>query len=145
MSGFVAKIKEMLVGENARLGVPIPKATKNSVAPKMTDRELLKLESKLGSMLFGKVPEGNRREFFCLDESTWIWHEEWRDEKGVNRQSTTRYEVRPNGILKVTEGPRYLFIEGEELDNFDKATRLYYERTSREIYKRDPKTGLKFA
>ena len=36
---------------------------------KLTERELLQLESEIGSKLFGDVPTGHRREFFCLDET----------------------------------------------------------------------------
>ena len=137
------KIFSLIVGdENQTNHLRVPK---NHHTPKLTERDLLRQESKIGSGLFGPVPKGRRREFFCLDESTWIWHEEWKDEKGVDRQSTVRYEVHPNGILKVTDGPRYQFIEGEELDNLMKATTLYYERVAREVYSRDPQTGAKLA
>lgn len=145
MNVFSKKVVKMFAGDDVRAPFHIKRAPKQVVAPKVTDRDLLRLESKIGATLFGPVAKGHRREFFCLDESTWIWHEEWKDEKGVERQSTVRYELHPNGILKVTEGPRYTFIEGDELDNFVEATRLYYERTAREIYKRDPQTGIKFA
>lgn len=136
------KITTLIVGDDSQLRMP--KTTKAPVR-KPTERDLLRQESKIGATLFGDIPKGHRREFFCLDESTWIWHEEWRDDKGVERQSTTRYEVHPNGILKVTEGPRYQFIEGDELDNLVAATKLYYEKVARDIYSRDPKTGLKLA
>lgn len=136
MSTILRKIAHLIIGDDAQIGV-----RPSNVAPtqKITDRDLLRLESKIGATLFGEVPKGHRREFFCLDESTWIWHEEWKDEKGVERQMSVRYEIHPNGILKVSEGPRYQFIEGDELNNFVEATRLYYEQTSREIYKREPK------
>lgn len=135
----------MIVGDDVHAPLHFKRSLKQSVPPKITDRDLLRLESKIGATLFGPTAKGHRREFFCLDESTWIWHEEWKDEKGVDRQSTVRYEIHPNGILKVTEGPRYAFIEGDELDNFAEATRLYYERAAREIYNRDPQTGARFA
>lgn len=143
MSGFIGAVKRMLVGDDAISGRG--KKMNGSVGSRATGRELLRQESKIGATLFGPVPKGHIREFFCLDESTWIWHEEWKDEKGIERQSTVRYEVNTNGVLKVTEGPRYQYIEGDELRNFAEATRLYYEQTSRQIYKRDPRTGLKFA
>jgi hypothetical protein len=118
---------------------------KNRSFKKVTERELLNLESRIGSQLFGPIPKGHRREFFCLDASTWIWHEEWTDEKGRPQQTTTRYEVNANGILKVQEGARYQYIEGQELENLVVATRLYYEQVARDVYKRDPQTGVKFA
>lgn len=143
MHTVLQKIAKLIVGDDVRIAAP--KSSTSASSPKLTDRDFLRLESKIGATLFGAVPKNRRREFFCLDESTWIWHEEWKDEKGVERQSTVRYEVHSNGILKVSDGPRYQFIEGEELKNFAEATRVYYEQTAKQIYKRDPKTGLKFA
>ena len=142
MSSVLQKITNLITGGD----VQMPSVKQSSHVPaKITERDLLKQESKIGAELFGPMPKGRRREFFCLDESTWIWHEEWRDEKGVDKQSTVRYEVHTNGILKITDGPRYKFIEGDELKNFAEATRIYYERTAREIYERDPLTGAKLA
>ena len=59
--------------------------------------------------------------------------------------STTRYEIHDQGILKVQEGSRYSYLEGQELQNLDMAIRLYYERVAREIYKIDPDTGRPLA
>ena len=143
MTGFIKTVKSLIVGNEIQSAKE--RETSRLITSDITDRELLREESKVGATLFGPIPEGRQREFFCLDESTWIWHEEWRDEKGVERQTTIRYEVHPNGIMKVSDGPRFQFIEGAELENFAQATRLYYEETAKRIYKRDPKTGLMFA
>ena len=116
---------------------------KNRPFKKLTERDLLRLESEIGATLFGPIPAGHRREFFCLDATTWIWYEEWTDEKGTLQQATTRYEVHDKGILKVQEGSRYQFIEGEELSHLAVAVRLYYEQVARNVYKRDPQTGKK--
>lgn len=107
----------------------------------MTERQLIELENELGRELFGPIPDGHRRDFFCLDEHTWVWHEEWTDADNRPQVATTRYEVQPNGILKVQSGRVYKYIEGEELKNLTVAVRLYYERTMRDIYKLDPVTG----
>src|SRR6476659_5190640 len=105
MSKMIQKVLSLIIGDESQANsMSMPKG---HAAPKLTERDLLRRESKIGADLFGPIPKGHRREFFCLDESTWIWHEEWKDEKGVERQTTTRYEVHPNGILKVTDGPRY--------------------------------------
>lgn len=143
MNSILKKMVTLIVGDDTQAFAK--KQPSKTSKTKLTDRDLLRQESKIGATLFGPVPKGRSREFFCLDESTWIWHEEWRDEKGVERQSTVRYELHPNGILKVSDGPRYQFIEGDELKNFAEATRLYYEQTSRQVYGRDPRTGVKFA
>ena len=46
-------------------------------------------------------------------------------------------------MLKVQEGARYSYLEGEELQNFGLAVRLYYEQVTRQVYRRDPATGQK--
>jgi hypothetical protein len=74
-----------------------------------------------------------------------MWHEEWIDAAGKRQQSTIRYEVDDKGILKVSEGARYDYLEGEELDNLTMAIQMYYERVMREIYNRDPQTGQKLS
>ncbi len=108
----------------------------------LTERDLIRVESEIGRELFGAVPVGHRREFFCLDKHTWVWHEEWKNAvTGKPHILTTRYEVHPNGILKVQEGQPYSFVEGQELQHLTTATHLYYERVTREVYKRDPSTG----
>lgn len=106
-----------------------------------TRRELIQRESEIGGQLFGAVPEGHRRQFFNLDQSTWIWYEEWTDEKGELKSMTTRYEVHPDGVLKVQDNAPYYYIEGQELVNLTMAIRAYYERVSREVYHVDPLTA----
>jgi len=88
-------------------------------------RALLRQEAKMGGQLFGAVPANHRREFFCLDEHTWVWHEEWKDVEGVTQALTTRYDIRPNGIVKSQGSNAYQMVEGDELRNFYLATLLY--------------------
>lgn len=109
---------------------------------KLTTRELIRMESQIGAKLFGPIPKGHRREFFCLDEHTWIWHEEWTDAQ-TKRQIvvTTRYEIRGDSIVKVQDTQPYQRVEGEELRNLVFAMQLYYEEVARGIYHYDPKTG----
>lgn len=110
-------------------------------APKqVTERDLIKRESAIGAELFGPVAPGHRREFFCFDADTWIWYEEWLDEKRQMRSTTVRYEVQEKGVLKVQEGARYSYLEGQELQNFMSAIQLYYSRVAREVYNTEPKT-----
>lgn len=142
MKQFLQKVTNLVVGDPSSVSFKLPK---NRPLKQLTERELLRLESQVGSTVFGPVPVGHRREFFCFDEKTWIWYEEWTDEKGVRRETTTRYEVHDKGILKVQEGARYSYIEGKELENLMMATRIYYEKVAREVYNRDPQTGQKFA
>jgi hypothetical protein len=119
---------------------------KNRPLKRLTERELIQRESEIGAKLFGAIPAGHRREFFCLDERTWIWHEEGKNPKtGKFTQQTIRYEIQAGGILKVQGGARYSFVEGVELNNLAAAAGLYYEQVARTVYNRDPKTGLKVA
>src|SRR5690242_236302 len=80
-------------------------------------RNLIRHEAKIGGQLFGPVPEGGRREFFCLNPYTWIWHEEWLDKQGERQIRTTRYDVRPNDILKAQDGQHYQSISLDEADS----------------------------
>lgn len=112
-----------------------------SMRSRPSERELIQRESEIGGYLFGPVPKGHHRQFFNLDRNTWVWYEEWTDEKGKKQQITTRYEIRENGILKVQEGAPYYYIEGTELANLVTAIRTYYEEVSRQVYRRDPMTG----
>lgn len=89
---------------------------------------LMRHEARLGGALFGAIPEGHRREFFCLDEHTWVWHEEWKDDAGQWQVITTRYDVRPHSILKSQGGSSYQKLSNEELDHFYEAVSLYEQR-----------------
>ncbi len=141
MASVLQKAYQLLVGDDAN--VDWLKLPKKRTLKKFTERELLTLESEIGSKLFGPIPEGHRREFFCLDEKTWIWHEEWLDEKKKLATSTVRYEINEHGVLKVQEGARYSYLEGDELQNFGVAIRMYYEQVARGVYNRDPASGQK--
>lgn len=107
---------------------------------KMSERQLIQRESEIGRQLFGPVPKGHQREFFCLDESTCIWYESYKDKDGKQVSSTTRYEIQGDKVLKAQDGPRYSYLEGAELDNLLQAVRLYYERVMRNVYGKEPKT-----
>lgn len=96
-------------------------------------RNLIRHEAKIGGNVFGPVPAGHRREFFCLDRHTWVWHEEWKDNKGQKQARTTRYDVRPDGILKSQNG-HYQRVNAGETKRFKQAVHLYIERVNRDIY-----------
>ncbi len=118
----------------------IKKLIKNAVTQRREDRlaelyrNLIRHEAKIGGQLFGPVPKGSRREFFCLDEKTWVWHEEWTDQTGKPQARTTRYDVRPDGILKAQDGQPYKLATPEEVRNLYHATQLYSKRIKEEIY-----------
>ena len=107
----------------------------------LSQRELIEREAVVGGTLFDAIPAGHRREFFCLDDHTWVWHEEWVDENDQRQVTSTRYEVHTSGILKAQNAAVYKFIDGPELENLVVATRLYYEKVAQTIYNIDPTTG----
>jgi len=96
-------------------------------------KKLIHKESEIGSELFGPIPKGHRREFFCLDERTWVWHEEWYDNNNNLRSTITRYEIYPDKFLKIQNG-QYYQLDKVEADNFYKAVKLYNQRTRTELY-----------
>jgi len=100
-------------------------------------RNLIRHEAKIGGQLFGPVSPGGRREFFCLDEHTWVWHEEWVDQKGERHTKTTRYDVRPNGILKSQNG-HYQKVSPDEARRLHHAAKLYQQRVNAELYSNIP-------
>lgn len=133
------KALTLLVGETndiAYLRMP-----KQFNAKKVTERELIQHESNIGRELFGPVPVGHRREFFCLDEKTCMWYEEYKDTRGKPVTHTTRYEIQGDKVLKAQDGAKYSYLEGDELKNLLTAINMYYERVMRSVYKRDPDTG----
>ncbi len=77
-------------------------------------RDILREEAKIGGSLFGPVPKDARREFFCLDEHTWVWHEEWTDANSIRQARTTRYDIRPHGVFKAQDGQPYQPLTYEE-------------------------------
>lgn len=95
-------------------------------------RELIRAEAKIGGKLFGPIPHGHRREFFCLDEHTWIWYEEWVDNNNQRQSKTTRYDVRPNGVIKIQDGQPSQYVELEEARNLYQAVGLYNQRVDAE-------------
>ncbi len=99
-------------------------------------RNLIRHEAQIGGKLFGPVPNGGKREFFCLDRRTWVWHEEWTDENGQHRSKTTRYDVRPNGILKAQDGSSYQRVSDEEARHLKDAAVLYEKKVKSELYSR---------
>lgn len=97
-------------------------------------RELIRREAAIGGELFGPVPANGRREFFCLDEHTWVWHEEWVDAAGRRQAVTTRYDVRPQGIFKAQDGQPYRPLTPIEAKNLKQAAILYNEKVRHAVY-----------
>lgn len=96
-------------------------------------RQAIREEAKVGGSVFGAIPEGVRREFFCLDEHTWVWHEEWSDERGKQHVRTTRYDVRPHGIFKAQNGHAYQPVSRSEARNLVLAAKKYNQLIDTEL------------
>lgn len=137
---FLKKVLTLLVGNTDDFSyLKLPR--KHTQLKQMSERQLIQLESKIGRELFGPIPKGHQREFFCLDDTTCIWYESYKDQKGQTVESTTRYEIQGDKILKVQAGARYSYLEGAELKNLLLAIGMYYERVMRQVYRRDPQSG----
>ena len=109
--------------------LPSIKAQKQAQRQIDFNKALIHHEAKIGGKLFGPIPKGARREFFCLDRHTWVWHEEWVDAKtGKRKIMTTRYDIRPDGVLKSQGGQSYRMLKGVEATNFRKAVDSYCEQ-----------------
>ena len=91
-------------------------------------RNILRDLAKMGGEVFGDIPAGTRREFFCLDRHTWVWHEEWTDKDGARKIRTTRYDIRPQGIFKAQDGQPYQPVSLEEAQRFGAAIKEYQRR-----------------
>ena len=92
---------------------------------KAVERNLINAESALGRTLFGEVPAGRTREFFCLKKNVWLWYED-----GL----IVRYEVRENGVFKRVGTQSYVKVTGAELENFTRATKAYLQLVKTRIY-----------
>src|ERR1700758_2798691 len=102
MAGIIKKSLKLLTGSDGG-------SMSSLFRGRPSHRQLIQWESEIGGKLFGSVPEGHHRQFFNLDQRTWVWYEEWLDDTGKLQSATTRYEVHDNGILKVQEGTPYYF------------------------------------
>jgi len=96
--------------------------------------DLVRHEAQIGGKLFGALPKGHRREFFCLDETTWIWHEEWKNKSGKRVSRTIRYIVRPDSVIKSSNGGKYKYLTKAEATHFFDAIRAYEKNVKRELY-----------
>jgi hypothetical protein len=96
-------------------------------------QSMLRKEAKIGGAMFGPLPAGHSREFFCLDRHTWVWHESWLDAQGNQQMVNTHYTVRPDGILKSQNNQGYQKVSSEELKTLRQAVKLYGERVPAEL------------
>jgi len=105
------------------LNVILP--TSQQVRDAQIHRNILRDDARMGGTLFGPIPEGVRREFFCLDRHTWVWHEEWTDANNIRHARTTRYDIRPHGIFKAQDGTPYQPASDAEVQRLYQAAYQY--------------------
>lgn len=96
--------------------------------------DLLHHEAEIGGKVFGKVPKNTHRRFFCLDEKTWVWHEEWTDANGKRQVRTTRYVIHDNHIFKTSDDKRFEKLNVDEAGRFYEAVKIYIRNVKRDIY-----------
>ncbi len=111
----------------------IKKALSVPASEPEVDKDIIRYEAKIGGGLFGPIPPKHKREFFCLDEHTWVWHEEWTDKLGRKQRVTTIYDVHPNGIFKIQGDLPHRRLNDEELQNFYQAVKLYGQKVGKEL------------
>lgn len=102
--------------------------TSQQVRDAQIRRNILHDDARMGGTLFGPVPEGVRREFFCLDRHTWVWHEEWTDLSNIRHARTTRYDIRPHGIYKAQDGVPYQPLTDQEIQHLYAAAHQYQQK-----------------
>lgn len=111
------------------------RARKEAIRRVRIQRELIRREAALGGQLFGDIPEGVRREFVCLNETTWLWHEEQIGADGKTHSSTTRYDVRPGGVIYCMQpGQPYEQVSELEAERLRQAAMLYGQTVRKQIY-----------
>lgn len=116
----------------------LPKFLRNpkyNLPQSVTRRELIQKESEVGARIFGYLPPNRRREFFMLDQHTWVWYEEWQDGAGLHKV-TTRYEIHGTSVLKLQNERSAELVTGDELRNLYQAIRTYYYNVAGEVYHR---------
>lgn len=100
-------------------------------------RNLMRKEAQVGSSVFGAVPAGHSREFFCLDAVTWVWSEQWYDPTTKsNQHMLVRYEFQSRGVLKTVNDVTCGYVEGRELKNLVTAIESYAAKVTTEVYGR---------
>lgn len=93
------------------------------------ENQIIRYESQLNQDIFGPIPKGHKRDFFCLDKNTWIWHEEFQDKNNTNHLIMTKYILRNHGmILKSQNGSSYKMVDSEESLNLLNAIIIYSKR-----------------
>jgi hypothetical protein len=85
-------------------------------------QEINPVEAAAGGRLFGDIPEGTQRQFYCIDQKTWYWRE-----ITIQQDITTIYQIEPERVKKIQNGQTAQINKGE-IANLLSATQRYYEQ-----------------
>jgi len=100
------------------------------------ERQIIRFESDLNKDIFGPIPKGHKRDFFCLEQNTWIWHEQFKSKDNQKHSIMTKYILRNNGkIIKSHNGSAYKLVQKKESINLLNAIILYTNRVQPEYNK----------
>ena len=129
------KILSFIIGKPIGKTQPIPQHQLSAHKKATRLNRLMRREALVGGRVFGPVPAGHHREFFFLDSTTWIWSEQWFDEKtGLNQHLNVRYEFQPRGVLKIVNEVPHGYVEGKELQHLVTAMKTYGQKVASEVY-----------
>lgn len=105
----------------------------------LTQDVLKRKESAIGATLFGPRPSNERLEFFNDNRESWFFYQCITDSNGTSRAVTFHYEVRPEGIMRVSNDEKMdcKYIQGYEFNNFISATQMYHDHVMTRIYNCD--------
>lgn len=102
----------------------------------LINKRLIKKEAYLGGQLFGALNKGHRREFFCLDENTWILHEIYTDSKTKQKlHSMLRYDICFNQSYKKQDNNlNWQKLSQQEDENLKAAIKIYRHNVLAKLY-----------
>lgn len=87
-------------------------------------RTILKSEARIGAKVFKEDFPG-KREFYCLDASTWVWRQD---------STIVFYKINPGNIYKSNDGVSYRLVTEEEASRLFKAAKIYKNLVENKIY-----------
>ncbi len=97
-------------------------------------QQLTRQEITAAQGIFGPIKEGTVRDFFCVDQHTWVWYEEWTEANGQRKRMTTRFDVRGGTVVKSQNGGEYSQLVGRELQNFNASAVAYVGKVKKSMY-----------
>lgn len=86
---------------------------------------ILKHEAKLGAAIFKKTEDEVKREFYCLNETTWVWRQ---------GAEIVFYKVNPTSIYKSNDGLSYRLAGRKEAKRLYDAARAYRHIVKAQVY-----------